>query len=110
MSDRTHQTFTPEQAAESGWSKVPAPTIAGHGADWETVCKWTFAGRAQSILKSTKRLQVPGGWLYQVTTEVLLPAKEGFPEHIECAEALAFVPDAGGRSDPTTLAEIQKED
>lgn len=34
------------------------------------------------LMKSTKRMRVPGGWLYQVTTE----GPHGY------AEALAFVP------------------
>ena len=45
-------------------------------------------------MKSTKRLRVDGGWLYQVTTEHRAGGvASGYVT--ACAEALAFVPDAG---------------
>ena len=65
----------PEQAAASGWV-----VDKGDPGIWETVCKAHNA--AAGIMKSTKRMKVEGGWLYQVTTE----GPAGY------AEALAFVP------------------
>ncbi len=67
----------PQQAAANGWV-----IDAGNPGDWECVCKAHNA--ALGIMKSTKRMRVQGGYLYQVTTET--------PKGI--AEALAFVPEA----------------
>ena len=67
----------PEQAAAHGWV-----VDKGDPGIWETVCKAHNDGAG--IMKSTKRMRVPGGgWLYQVTTE----GPAGY------AEALAFVPE-----------------
>ncbi len=65
---------------------------AGDPGAWVVVCK--ASSKAQGWMKSTKRLKVPGGWLYQVTTEHRAGGvASGYVT--ACAEALAFVPDAG---------------
>ena len=65
----------PAQAKKNGW-------VVDHGdpAEWRVICK--AHNDAIGLMKTTKRLKVPGGWLYQVTTEGPL----GY------AEALTFVP------------------
>lgn len=67
----------PGQAKASGWV-----VDAGDPSAWECISK--AHNSDLGVMKSTKRLKVPGGWLYQVTTER--------PDAI--AEALAFVPEA----------------
>ena len=66
----------PQGAARTGWV-----VDAGDPGVWELICK--AHNDDAGIMKSTKRMAVPGGWLYQVTTE----GPHG------CAEAIAFVPD-----------------
>lgn len=79
-----------------------APDIKFHGDPkaWECVAK--ASSLSQGWMKSTKRMMVPGGWIYQVTTEFRSPASEtkvggqSFTKPgsiITCAEALTFVPD-----------------
>jgi len=67
---------TPEDARNNGW-------VIDHGdpGAWECVCK--AHNNDLRIMKSTKRMRVPGGWLYLVTTQI----------NQESSEALAFVPD-----------------
>lgn len=66
--------------------------VSGNPDVWELVCK--ASSKAQGWMKSTKRMKVPGGWLYQVTTEHRAGGvASGYVT--ACAEALAFVPDAG---------------
>lgn len=66
-----------ETAKTSGWTIDKGD----HGA-WECICKAHDA----TTMKSTKRMAVPGGWLYQVTTEIRAGG------HVAVAEALEFVP------------------
>ena len=66
----------PEQAKSSGWI-----LDKGKPGDWEVVFK--AHNETEGIMKSTKRMQVSGGYIYQVTTE----GPKGY------AEALTFVPD-----------------
>jgi hypothetical protein len=71
-----------EQAANSGWNIiVPFPG--------EVVGKATLADTDNgiSIMKSTKRFKVEGGWIYNTSTEI----HKG--KQIAVAEALVFVPD-----------------
>ena len=75
MSERDLSTVHPDEAKRAGWV-----VDAGSPAAWECVAK---AHNDQlGIMKSTKRMRVPGGWLYQVTTE----GPNGY------AEAVTFVP------------------
>lgn len=53
---------------------------AGDPGDWECICK-AHHDRI-GMMKSTKRMAVAGGWIYQVTTE----GPKGY------AEAVCFVP------------------
>ena len=66
---------SPEQAKTSGW----VVDVGSPGA-WECICK--AHNDSIGIMKSTKRMRVHGGYLYQVTTE----CPNG------SAESLAFVP------------------
>jgi hypothetical protein len=55
---------------------------------------WQLVSKASSVeqgwMKSTKRMVVEGGHLYQVTSEHL----DDYGDVVACAEALAFVPTA----------------
>ena len=69
-----------EGAAKAGWDiVVPFPG--------ELVGKAVFNGETVNIMKSTKRFKVPGGWIYNTSTEI----HKG--NQVSIAEALAFVPD-----------------
>lgn len=57
--------------------------VSGNPDAWELVCKASSA--SQGWMKSTKRMRVDGGWLYQVTTEHRVNGAV-----VACAEALAF--------------------
>jgi hypothetical protein len=74
MTDPGHNTNTADAVA-SGWQ------ISGNPDIWQLMCKASNADLG--IEKSTKRMRVDGGWLYQVSTRT----------HAGAAEALAFVPD-----------------
>ncbi len=78
-----------DQAGKNGW-KIVKPL------NCEVVGKATFDGTCADgsgnscgleIMKSTKRFKVPGGWIYNTTTEIHKGSM------VSCAEALAFVPD-----------------
>lgn len=63
--------------------------VWGNVDAWELVCK--AASQKQGWMKSTKRMKVHGGYIYQVTTE-FRSTVDG--EVTSCAEALTFVPQA----------------
>jgi hypothetical protein len=69
-----HNTNTADAIA-AGWQVTGNPDV------WELVCK--ASNPMLGIEKSTKRMKVPGGWVYQASTRT--------PSGV--AEALAFVPD-----------------
>jgi hypothetical protein len=81
MSDRALHNTDPKSA------KASTPDIQIHGDPdtWQCVSK--ASSSSQGWMKSTKRMRVPGGWLYQVTTE---HRSNGVVT--ACAEAIAFVP------------------
>lgn len=64
------------------------PDIVVHGDPGAWVVVGKASSKAQGWMKSTKRLRVEGGWLYQATTE-----HRANGVVTACAEALAFVPD-----------------
>ena len=66
-------------------ASTPDIVVAGDPGAWEVVGK--ASSKSQGWMKSTKRMAVPGGWLYQATTEHRADGKV-----TACAEALAFVP------------------
>ena len=71
--DRNLAIKTDQDAENAGWQL--------HGERWELVSK-AYCHSTKSM-RSTKRLRVDGGYLYQVSTI----------ENGHVAEALAFVPD-----------------
>ncbi len=73
--DRDRSNTSPKEAKATGWV-----VDKGDPGIWETVCKAHNDGLG--IMKSTKRMRVFCGYLYQVTTET--------PQGV--AEALCFVP------------------
>ncbi len=75
-----------EEAKAKGWKIiVPFPgEVVGKAVYKEA----EDAGRELSIMKSTKRLRVPGGSIYNTSTEI---HKE---RRVSIAEALVFVPDS----------------
>lgn len=60
--------------------------IQGDPDTWELICK--ASSNLQGWMKSTKRMKVEGGYLYQVTSE----HQNNMCETVACAEALVFVP------------------
>jgi len=69
-----HNTNTAD-AQGNGWK------ITGNPDCWELVCKATSP---DGIEKSTKRMKVPGGYIYAVSTRIGVNA---------AGEALVFVPE-----------------
>lgn len=59
--------------------KVSDVEIFGNPGEWELVCK--ASSKSQRWMKSTKRLKVDGGWLYQTETQ----------QGDNLSQALAFV-------------------
>ena len=77
---RNMENATNDQATQNGWKiLVPFPG--------ELIGKAIYKDANVQIMKSTKRLKVPGGYLYNVTTELYCGKDPAI------AEALAFVPD-----------------
>ena len=70
-----HNTETPAQAE--------GVQVTGDPNCWELLSKASHA--CEGWMKSTKRMRVPGGWLYQVTTEL---RGHGM---LACSDALTFV-------------------
>lgn len=83
MNDRKLDTTNPDEA------RAATPDIVVHGDPefWECLSK--ASSKSQGWMKSTKRARVPGGWIYQVTTE---HRKNGVVT--ACAESITFVPRA----------------
>lgn len=71
-----------DDAAKSGWKILKE-------LDCEVVGKAVFEAGNESIMKSTKRFKVPGGWIYNISTEY--HANNG--AMVAVAEAAVFVPD-----------------
>lgn len=79
---RSMETRTNKEAEKTGWTiVVPFPG--------ELVGKAVLHDKDNliHIMKSTKRFKVPGGWIYNTSTEVHTEVG------IAVAEALVFVPD-----------------
>jgi hypothetical protein len=71
-----------EKAVENGWIIVKP-------LNCEVVGKAVLKTDEMSIMKSTKRFKVEGGWIYNTSTEV----HAGGRGLVTIAEALVFVPD-----------------
>ncbi len=80
---RSLENLSHEDAQKEGW-KILEPL------NCEVVGKATFADEDVSIMKSTKRFKVEGGWVYNASTEI---HKAG--GQVSIAEALVFVPTKG---------------
>ena len=77
---RNMEVVSNQEAEQAGWKVVvPCPG--------ELVGKTTYNKEGTGIMKSTKRFKVPGGWLYNISTEI---HENG---NVSVAEALEFVPD-----------------
>jgi len=72
----------------SAAASTPDIVVHGDPGAWVLICK--ASSQSQGWMKSTKRMKVAGGWLYQVTTE-----HRANGVVTACAEALTFVPDVG---------------
>ncbi len=79
---RNLENISNEQAQATGW-KIIVPFES------EVVGKATYEDEERTIMKSTKRLKVPGGWLYNTSTEIC----RKIDTSTTIAEALAFIPD-----------------
>lgn len=72
---------TNEEAKKASWKIiVPFPS--------EVVGKATYEDKNMRIMKSTKRFKVPGGWIYNTSTEHIAADCTA-----SVAEALVFVPE-----------------
>lgn len=78
MTERDFSHTKANDARDGGWV-----VHAGDPSDWECISK--ASNKDLGIMKSTKRMKVEGGWLYQVSTET--------PQGV--AEALCFVEETG---------------
>ncbi len=72
--------------AEDAKATTSDIVVYGDPNMWELVCK--ASSRSQGWMKSTKKMKVQGGYLFQVTTE--FRNEDG--DVVGCAEALTFVP------------------
>ena len=77
--DRNMMNATHEDAVKSGWNIMVDGSL-------EVVCKAVYEKDSIRIMKSTKRLPVPGGFIYNTSTEI----HNG--SNVSVAEAVCFVP------------------
>lgn len=71
--------MTTEDATKSGWKVLK-------DIEAEVIGKAILIDNTLTIMKSTKRFAVPGGWIYNITTEINRGGA------ISVAEAATFVP------------------
>jgi len=65
-----------EDARDKGWQVVIADPDQAHVPEgdkrgWELIQKAWYEDDDERVLHTTKRLRVPGGWLYDVYSEIL---------------------------------------
>lgn len=83
-------------------AKATTPDIQVHGNPdaWECICK--ASSQSQGWMKSTKRMRVEGGYIYQSTTEHrsggLVTA---------CSDSMVFVPDFSQLCHLSELPEVE---
>lgn len=65
--------------------KIKDLKVFGDGDTWVLLCK--ASSESQGWMKSTKVMNVPGGCLVQVTTQL-----QSYEGHFSVAEAVTFVP------------------
>ncbi len=84
---------TNEEAKAAGWEIIFGPAAESNTDGWVLVQKAVYSGKQDTIMKSTKRLAVPGGFLYQTETVIEWPAPGiGTLARVH-SQALAFVPE-----------------
>ena len=79
---RNMENLNQEQATKNGWN-ILVPFVP----DSEVIGKAVYEADNLRIMKSTKRIKVNGGWIYNTSTEI----HKG--EQVSIAEALVFVPE-----------------
>jgi len=85
---RSLDNTTNEEAKSNGW-EIVKPCFS-----MEVVAKAVCKGDDRDIMKSTKRFKVPGGWIYNTSTEYILwDYEKDCIKNISIAEAITFVPD-----------------
>lgn len=67
-------------------SKCDDVKIYGDPGKWELICK--ASSQKQGWMKSTKRMAVEGGHIYQTTSEYV----NSYGQVIACSDSLVFVP------------------
>ncbi len=87
LGSRKGETMPDNVSPEDARKNTPDLKVTGDPGAWELVCKASSA--SQGWMKSTKRMQIDSGYLYQVSTEHRNP-ETGLVT--ACAEALTFVP------------------
>jgi hypothetical protein len=78
-----------KQAKINGWN-----IIVPFAPDCEVIAKAVYEDGESClrIMKSTKRFKVPGGWIYNISTEVH-SNREKPDQVVSVAEAVTFVPE-----------------
>lgn len=85
--ERNLKNTSNKEAKENGWEIVKPLEMEVIG---KAVYEYNMPGETKiSIMKSTKRFKVDGGWMYNTSTEIHKGNK------VSVAEALAFVPNLG---------------
>jgi len=77
---RALNNITNKDAKKNGWKIIKADDTM------EVVSKATYSDNYQTIMKTTKRFKVSGGWIYNTSTEYCKN------NNVSIAEALVFVP------------------
>ena len=80
-----------ESAEVNGWTILKKK----NAKEIEYITKGYFKDSTREIMKTLKRMRVPGGWLYNTSTEITLLNAEGDPISVSTAEAMVYVPFCG---------------
>jgi hypothetical protein len=87
-----------EGAIAAGWNVV-IKDEEENPAGWELVQKASYEDDDERVLHTTKRRKVPGGWIYENYTEIVLKAKFSdmlvpiASRALTSAKAMCFVPE-----------------
>ena len=95
---------TNEEAADVGWEIAFGDADASGGEGWVLVQKAWLSDDHSRTHHTTKRMVVPGGWLYETQTTIYLGRRvglghEGFTaDSVSTSKALGLVPFADPES------------
>jgi len=84
---RSLDNTTNKEAELNGWKIIKSCS------SMEVIAKAIYTANDQNIMKSTKRFKVPGGWIYNTSTEhILWDYEKDCIKNVAIAEAIIFVP------------------